>query len=120
MHRFQADGVLPRIRQGAPSYGDAHHIASVVARSPLVKTALHGEDANWGRILCAVGYSTPGFAVDPTKVSLAFYPTDGTEPLRLVINGEPLPVDEARAKEILQLEDVEMRIELGHGRESAS
>ena len=116
----RAEVALLHVRQGAPSYGDAHHIASVVARSPLVKTALHGEDANWGRILCAVGYSTPGFAVDPTKVSLAFYPTDGTEPLRLVINGEPLPVDETRAKEILQLEDVEMRIELGQGQESAS
>jgi len=42
---------------GARSAKDAHAIASSIARSPLVKTALYGKDANWGRILCAVGYS---------------------------------------------------------------
>jgi glutamate N-acetyltransferase/amino-acid N-acetyltransferase len=106
--------------QGSPNYEDAHHIASVIARSPLVKTAIHGADANWGRILCATGYSTPSFAVDPTRVSVSFVPADGSEDLKLLINGEPQPVDEVRAKKILDLEDIEINVDLSMGEESAS
>ncbi|GAA5938286.1 hypothetical protein JCM10213_003255 [Rhodosporidiobolus nylandii] len=106
--------------QGAPTYAGAHRIASTVSTSSLVKTALHGEDANWGRILCAVGYSQPGdFAVDPTKVSVSFVPTDGSAELKLLVNGEPEMVDEERAAEILKEEDLEIRIELGLGEEKA-
>ncbi|KAL8276868.1 hypothetical protein RQP46_010696 [Phenoliferia psychrophenolica] len=106
---------------GAPTYAGAHKIASTISTSSLVKTALHGEDANWGRILCAVGYAQPGdFAVDPTLVSVSFIPSDGSAPLRLLVKGEPEQVDEARAKEILEQEDLEIQVELGMGEESAT
>ncbi|KAI5479805.1 glutamate N-acetyltransferase / amino-acid N-acetyltransferase [Pseudohyphozyma bogoriensis] len=105
---------------GAPNYEGAHKIASTVSTSSLVKTALHGQDANWGRILCAVGYSSPNFTIDPTKVTVSFIPADGTAELKLLVNGEPEVVDEVRAKEILEMEDLEIRIELGLGEESAT
>jgi len=81
----------------------ARKIASTIARSPLVKTALYGKDANWGRILCATGYSLisePGEAVNevpeiiPEKTNVSFVPTDGTAELKLLVNGEPEQVDE--------------------------
>lgn len=106
--------------QGAPSYEGAHKIASTVSTSALVKCALHGQDANWGRILCAVGYSQPGFEIEPTKVSVSFVPVDGSAELKLLVNGEPEQVDEARASEILKEEDLEIKVELGLGEESAT
>ncbi|KAF8875961.1 arginine biosynthesis protein ArgJ [Gymnopilus junonius] len=75
--------------KGAPSYRDAHNIASRISTSALVKTALYGEDANWGRILAATG-SVPlqptsanavSPTIDPTKVSVTFVPSDGTSAL---------------------------------------
>ena len=53
---------------GAASDDDARRAAKAVANSPLVKTAFYGGDANWGRILCAIGYS--GAEVEPDKASL--------------------------------------------------
>ena len=107
--------------QGTPTYEDAHHIASVIARSPLVKTAMHGADANWGRILCAVGYSTPSsFTIDPLKVSVSFVPSDGSGVLRTLIRGEPQSVDEVKAKRILDLEDIEIQVDLEMGDHSAA
>ncbi|KAI4147201.1 MAG: hypothetical protein L6R39_003200 [Caloplaca ligustica] len=111
----------------ASSFPDARQIASTIARSPLVKTALYGKDANWGRILCAVGY-TDGLspeAVVPDKTSVSFVPTDGSEALKLLVRGEPEVVDEARAGRILEQEDLEILVDLGggadgEGREEAS
>ncbi len=82
-------------------------------------------DANWGRILCAVGYtSLPQNTISPTSVSLSFVPpstAENTKPLKLVTNGEPeLDIDEIRASEILKEEDLEILIDLGvKGGESA-
>ena len=101
----------------SPSYEDAKKIASAIARSPLVKTALYGKDANWGRILCAVGY-TQGLdegTVDPAKTSVSFVPTDGSNILQLLVKGEPEGVDETRAANILESEDLEIRVDLGGG-----
>jgi glutamate N-acetyltransferase/amino-acid N-acetyltransferase len=56
--------------KGAPSDADAHRIADTVANSNLFKTALFGEDANWGRILAAIGRA--GVAVDPQKIDVHF------------------------------------------------
>lgn len=111
----------------APFYEDAKNIASTIARSPLVKTALYGKDANWGRILCAVGY-TQGLnegTIIPEKTSVSFVPVDGSEILKLLTKGEPEAVDEAWAAKILEAEDLEIRIDLGggqlgHGKEEAS
>ncbi|KXN80726.1 Arginine biosynthesis bifunctional protein ArgJ, mitochondrial [Leucoagaricus sp. SymC.cos] len=111
--------------KGAPSYKDAHAIASKISTSALVKTALYGEDANWGRILAATGSvplspsstsATPP-VIDPTKVSVTFIPVDGTAPLPVLVNGEPEKVDEDRAKKILSLEDINIVVNLGMGGE---
>lgn len=107
----------------------ARKIASTIARSPLVKTAIYGKDANWGRIICAAGYSqisepgqqineTPGIIPENTSISLI--PSDGSCELHLLVNGEPQLVDEDRAAEILQYEDVEILVDMGVGREQAT
>ncbi len=104
--------------RGAPSAGDAKQVAMSVARSPLVKTALHGEDANWGRVLAAVGYS--GVEVDPGRIGL-WFATGGYieqasgQSLQLVKGGRPYQVDEAVAAQILAGEDIDIRIDLGLG-----
>ena len=103
--------------QNSSTYADAKLIASTIARSPLVKTALYGKDANWGRILCAVGY-TQGLksgTVIPDKTSVSFVPVDGSEELKLLVNGEPESVDEDRAAIILESEDLEIKVDLGGG-----
>ncbi|KAF8631635.1 hypothetical protein AX15_002274 [Amanita polypyramis BW_CC] len=118
--------------KGAPSYRDAHAIASKISTSALVKTALYGEDANWGRILAATGSvplsittttttpASPTHEIDPTRVSVTFIPADGTRPLHVLTNGEPEAVDEERAKQILEMEDVNIEIDLQLGDESAT
>lgn len=102
----------------SPSFPDTKLIASSIARDPLVKTALYGKDANWGRILCAIGY-TQGLSssetVIPARTSVSFVPSDGSEPLKLVVNGEPEAVDETRAAQILAEEDLEILVNLGGG-----
>ncbi|KAK0652930.1 hypothetical protein B0T16DRAFT_322523 [Cercophora newfieldiana] len=107
----------------------ARRIASTIARSPLVKTALYGKDANWGRILCATGYSLvsePGMPVNdvpevsPEKTNVSFVPTDGSAELKLLVNGEPEQVDETRAAEILEHEDLEILVRLGTGDKQAT
>jgi glutamate N-acetyltransferase/amino-acid N-acetyltransferase len=55
---------------GAREESDAVRVAKSIANSPLVKTALYGGDANWGRVICAAGYS--GVAVEPTQMKLWF------------------------------------------------
>ncbi|KAL4903936.1 Arginine biosynthesis bifunctional protein ArgJ beta chain [Aspergillus multicolor] len=103
--------------QNSPDYASAQLIASTIARSPLVKTALYGRDANWGRILCAIGYTqgvAPGVVV-PERTSVSFKPADGSPVLKLLVNGEPEQVDEERASAILQDEDLEIIVDLGGG-----
>lgn len=107
------------------SFADAKIIAETISNSSLVKTALYGEDANWGRILCAVGYSKlENFAsLDESKLNVKFVATDDSTPkeLPLLINGVPnLNVDEARASEILALNDLEIVVELNTGSEECS
>ncbi|KAF2764359.1 arginine biosynthesis protein ArgJ [Teratosphaeria nubilosa] len=103
----------------------AHRVAESIAKSSLVKTALYGKDANWGRILCAIGY-TPGImdagprglSIDqvlPERTSVSFIPADGSAPLHLLVQGEPQQVDETRAKEILEMEDLEILVRLEDG-----
>ncbi|KAI3405136.2 ECM42 [Candida oxycetoniae] len=106
-----------RVKDGL-SHKDAKSIASSVANSSLFKTAMYGKDANWGRILCAIGYAdvTNGNnSVIPSKTSVKFIPIDGSSPLQLLTNGEPEKVDEERASEILQDEDLIVEIDLGTG-----
>ncbi|KAI2779445.1 DNA replication factor C-like protein [Daldinia loculata] len=120
--------VTIRVTESSSEEG-ARKIASTIARSPLVKTALYGKDANWGRILCATGYSLisePGQAVNdvaeiiPEKTNVSFVPTDGSPELKLLVNGEPEIVDETRAAEILEFEDLEILVRLGTGKKEAT
>lgn len=67
-----------------------------------------------------MGYTSPlAHPVDPARISLSFVPSDGSEPLKLLTEGEPEVVDEARAKVILERDELEIRIELGLGEERA-
>ncbi|KJZ70729.1 Arginine biosynthesis bifunctional protein ArgJ [Hirsutella minnesotensis 3608] len=106
----------------------ARAIARSIALSPLVKTALYGEDANWGRILCAAGYSlisAPGQPVNdvpeivPERTNVSFIPADGSTELKLLVNGEPEAVNEKRASEILKATDLEILVRLGTGNKTA-
>lgn len=103
--------------KNALSYHDAKSIASSIANSSLFKTAMFGNDANWGRILCAIGYSQVSGAdsINPLKTSVSFIPSDGSSVLKLLVNGEPEVVDEERASEILSAEDLQVEIDLGTG-----
>jgi glutamate N-acetyltransferase / amino-acid N-acetyltransferase len=108
--------------RNAPSYEDAKLIASSIARSPLVKTALYGRDANWGRILCSIGYTQnlSAGAVIPEKTSVSFLPASSSKSkdegeLKLLVKGEPQSVDEERAARLLEDEDLEVVVDLGTG-----
>lgn len=119
--------VTIRVAESA-SEESARQVARSIALSPLVKTALYGKDANWGRILCAAGYaliSKPGQPVNdvpeivPEKTNVSFIPADGSKELKLLVNGEPEQVDEQRASEILEMEDLEILVKLGTGDKTA-
>ena len=93
--------------RGARSAKDARLAAHAIATSPLVKTALAGGDANWGRILAAAGRSGARFS--PSRTSL----TVGG--LRMVEGGMPLPYSEAKATELFRKERVPLVVSLGEG-----
>jgi len=96
--------------QGAGSKPEAHKIADTVANSPLFKTALFGEDANWGRILAAVGRA--GIPVDPEKIDIFF----GS--VQIVKNGLGCGQKiEAEATRVLKQEEFAVTIDLNLGRE---
>ncbi|KAJ3324790.1 hypothetical protein HDV06_006098 [Boothiomyces sp. JEL0866] len=105
--------------KGAKSFEDAKQVASTIATSPLVKTAIYGKDANWGRIVCAVGYS--GVNIQPDRVNLQF--SSLTKPelsLHLFKNGSPYEINEDIAANILDTPDILIEISLGLGNEEAS
>jgi glutamate N-acetyltransferase/amino-acid N-acetyltransferase len=92
---------------GAKSERDAKLAAHAIATSPLVKTALHGGDPNWGRILAAVGRSGARFS--PKRVSL----TAG--PVALVRDGQPVAYREKDAAKVFSRERVPVTVDLGAG-----
>ncbi len=102
-----ATKLLEIIVKHADSQNTAYAIASSVAKSPLCKTAFFGQDANWGRILTAAGYS--GAIFDPLKVSI--YLGD----LMVCRDGCALPFDEEQALEILKKDEVTVTIDLQSG-----
>ncbi|MEI6602058.1 MAG: bifunctional glutamate N-acetyltransferase/amino-acid acetyltransferase ArgJ [Clostridia bacterium] len=91
----------------ALSTDDAYKVAISVAKSPLVKTAAFGEDANWGRIITAAGYS--GATFNPNNVDI--YIGD----LMTCKRSAGLEFDEARAKEILSKDEITLTIDLKEG-----
>ncbi|HEX6290647.1 MAG TPA: bifunctional glutamate N-acetyltransferase/amino-acid acetyltransferase ArgJ [Herpetosiphonaceae bacterium] len=98
--------------QGARSFDEARQIGRTIATSSLVKTAIYGIDANWGRVLAAVGRS--GVTVDPGRLALSF----GS--VRLVEAGAPLAYSEADAHAALSGSEVQITVELGLGDETAT
>lgn len=97
---------------GAPTFAEARKAAMAVANSPLVKTAIYGRDANWGRIACALGNS--GVEFDPTKTDISL---GGLELMR---EGTPQSFDEDRALVILGEEEIKIAVDLNAGNESAT
>ncbi len=110
-----ATKLIEATANGAISSEDAKKIAKSVISSSLFKAAMFGEDANWGRALCAMGYS--GGEFDPSLVTLDFYSfdEDKKEEIRLIENGEPIVFDEDLAKRILKRKDIFVDINLKQG-----
>ncbi|MDO9490709.1 bifunctional glutamate N-acetyltransferase/amino-acid acetyltransferase ArgJ [Acetobacterium sp.] len=100
---------------GTKTKDDARKLAKSVITSSLVKTALFGEDANWGRVLCALGYSGADF--DPLKVSLVFSSQAGM--ITLLNDGAPIAFDEDEAKKVLSETDIYIAVEMEEGDEKA-
>lgn len=96
---------------GASSEEDAVQAARSIANSNLVKTALNGEDANWGRILAAVGYS--GIQFDPAKVEISF------DDVPILRRGYVIEFSEVDAKRVLQQREIRLTVVLNEGAFSA-
>ena len=101
---------------GAPDEASARTVARSIGTSPLCKTAFYGADPNWGRILCAAGYS--GVEVEPERLSLWLLDSEGREALQLVADGEPADYDEAAAIRLMQTPEWGLRLDLGLGEAS--
>ncbi len=96
---------------GARTEGPAETIAKSVISSTLTKAAVFGTDANWGRVLCAMGYSGEEF--DPEAVDVAFASAAGR--VEVCAAGQGLPFDEAVAKAVLLEPEVQILIDLHDG-----
>ena len=101
---------------GAKNEQSAETIAKSVISSTLTKAAIFGADANWGRVLCAMGYS--GAEFDPETVDVSFASAAGD--IAVCEKGRGLPFDETKAKKILTEHDVEIRISMGTGAGTAT
>ncbi len=100
---------------GAHSTEDAKKLVKSVINSSLVKTAFFGEDANWGRILAAMGYS--GATFDTAKVKIKFASDGGS--ILLMQDSEPVKFDEEAALKILKEKDIHIDIKLQDGNGTA-
>ncbi len=99
--------------QGAQNDEDAREAAYTVAHSPLVKTAFFGEDANWGRILCAVGHS--GVPIDPNRIDVFF------DKSPVVKKGMGLgPQAEKKATQVLKKRSFKVTVDLHRGKSQFS
>ena len=96
---------------GGKSEQAAETIAKSVISSSLTKAAIFGADANWGRVLCAMGYSGEQF--DPDKVDVCFASEAGE--IEVCHQGRGVDFDEDLAKKILTAHDVEINITMGEG-----
>ena len=96
---------------GAASEKSAEALSKAVISSTLTKAAIFGADANWGRVLCAMGYSGEQF--DPDKVNVSFASAAGEIPV--CIAGRGLAFDEDLAKRILTEHDVTIAVQMREG-----
>jgi glutamate N-acetyltransferase / amino-acid N-acetyltransferase len=97
--------------RGASDFEAARRVAKTIANSPLVKTALYGQELNWGRILCAVGYSGVPFDQECIVLSLNGIP--------IFRSGSPVGSTRARAEKAIRAQDLLIDVDLGGGRASA-
>jgi glutamate N-acetyltransferase/amino-acid N-acetyltransferase len=98
--------------KGAADFKSARKVAKAIAHSPLVKTALYGQELNWGRILCAVGYS--GVALNPDKVTLSI------NGFSIFSKGRPVDSTRAEAEKAIKEHDIVIEVGLAQGKESAA
>ena len=98
--------------QGAKSFPEARVIAKSIAHSPLVKTAVYGEELNWGRIICAAGYS--GIAFDPDSVTLKIC---GIPVYR---RGAPVTARKGKAERALKGDSIRIDLDIHQGNRSAT
>lgn len=96
----------------AVDFNDAKTVGMAVANSPLVKTAFFGEDPNWGRIICAVGYAGANIVPEMTTLSIGGIP--------IFTNGMGTHYDEAALRAIMAAHDIVVDIDLAQGTESAT
>ena len=101
---------------GADDLQTARTVAKSVVCSSLLKAAMFGADANWGRVLCAIGYS--GADVDVDKVGVRFASPKGT--IEVCRDGAGVPFSEEEAKAILLEKEIEIQVSLGDGPETAT
>jgi glutamate N-acetyltransferase/amino-acid N-acetyltransferase len=97
---------------GAVERTDAHKIAKTIANSMLVKTAIFGNDANWGRIIAAAGRA--GVKIDPDIIDISL------DDLVFLKAGRPQNFDETRARELLSKKELTLTVDLHSGSESAT
>ncbi len=102
--------------QNAPDTQLAKDIAKSVITSSLTKVAMFGADANWGRILCAIGYTQGDFGVDTIDVTLS----SGTDSVAVCQNGAGIPFSEQQAKSILEKQTVVIDIDMKQGKAEAT
>jgi glutamate N-acetyltransferase / amino-acid N-acetyltransferase len=93
--------------EGAADDGQARRAARAVAASSLVKTAIHGGDPNWGRIVCALGYSGAELAIDRLRLTIGG--------LEVFARGAGVPVDLEAVRRTFQQPEIEINAELGLG-----
>jgi len=97
--------------RGARDFHSARTVAKAIANSSLVKTALYGEEFNWGRILCAAGYS--GVAFSPSRIALSL---NGIPVFR---DGAPVSSTLKRAEREMKAHDLLIEVDLGTGSRQA-
>lgn len=102
--------------KGASSEKQAETLAKTVVSSSLLKAAMFGHDANWGRILCAMGYS--GAEFDPNLVDVVFSSKEGK--IEVCINGKGIEFSEEKATQVLSQDEVFIFIELHSGHEQCT
>lgn len=92
---------------GAVSDEEAGKVAKAIVGSDLVKTAVYGKDGNWGRIICAIGYS--GCTLDPDTIDIAIGPYE------TLVQSEPVVVDDTAISKYMEAETIVIKADLHQG-----